>query len=137
MLEEGLTGSIPPLGLNKGILDSPCLLILLIYTKHKSNKMKSWTDPESLFPFPHSPECLAIFCGMFGDTPRNVWRHSPECLAIFPGMFEDISRNVWRHSLEYNILPIPHVPRIPFPVPVFLVLYIAASFWWLVKIIYI
>ena len=40
-------------------------------------------------------------------------------------MFYDIPRNVWRHSPEYNILPIPRVPRIPFPVPVFLFLYIA------------
>ena len=40
-------------------------------------------------------------------------------------MFCDIPRNVWRHSPEYNILPILHVPHIPFPVPVFLVLYIA------------
>ena len=40
-------------------------------------------------------------------------------------MFGDIPWNVWRHSPEYNIPPIPRVPRIPFPVPVFLVLYIA------------
>ena len=40
-------------------------------------------------------------------------------------MFEDIPRNVWEHSPEYSIPPIPCVPRIPFPVPVFLVLYIA------------
>ena len=75
----------------------------------------------------HSPECLRTFPGMFGDIPRNVWGHSPECLATFPGMFEDIPRNVWRHSPEYNIPPIPRVPRIPFPVPVFLVLYIALT----------
>ena len=96
-----------------------------------------WYSPECLATFPrifydspqnigwHSPECLATFPGIFGDIPRNVWRHSPECLATFPGIFGDIPRNVWRHSPEYNILPIPRVPRIPFPVPVFLVLYIA------------
>ena len=39
-------------------------------------------------------------------------------------MFGDIPWNVWRHSLEYNIPPIPRVPRISFPVPVFLFLYI-------------
>ena len=90
-----------------------------------------------------------------GNIPRNVWRHSPESLAalprmfedispgylvtfpleslaIFPGMFSNIHRNVWQHSpdvwqhsLEYNISPIP---RIPFPVPVFLVLY-KAKLW--------
>ena len=40
-------------------------------------------------------------------------------------MFSKISRNVWRHSPEYNIPLIPRVLRIPFPVPVFLVLYLA------------
>ena len=73
----------------------------------------------------HSPECLATFLGMFEDIPRNIWGHSPECLRTFPRMFEDIPRNVWRHSPEYNIPPIPRVPRIQFPVLVFLVLYIA------------
>ena len=68
---------------------------------------------------------------MFGDIPRNVWRHSPKCLATFPGMFEDIPRNVWRHSPEYNIPLIPRVPRIPFPIPVFLFLYIATFKAWL------
>ena len=42
-------------------------------------------------------------------------------------MFGDIPRNVSRHSPEYSIPPIPRVPRIPFPVPVFLVLYIAQN----------
>ena len=74
-----------------------------------------------------SPEFLMTFPGIFGDIPRNVWRHSPECLATFPGMFDVIPRNVWRHSTEYNIPPIPRVPRIPFPVHVFLVLYIAVK----------
>ena len=57
---------------------------------------------------------------MFGYIPWNVWLHFPECLATFPGIFGYIPRNVWRHSWEYNI------PLFPvFPVPVFLVLYIA------------
>ena len=73
----------------------------------------------------HSKECLATFPGIFGDIPQNVRGNSPECLATFPRMFEDIPKNVWPHSPEYNILPIPCDPRIPFPVPVFLVLYIA------------
>ena len=34
-LAECLRRSFPSLGLHKGILDSPCFLILLIYTKHK------------------------------------------------------------------------------------------------------
>ena len=74
----------------------------------------------------HSPEFLRTFLGMFGNIPRNVWGNSPKCLATFPGIFEDIPGNVWRHSPEYNISPIRRVPPIPFPVPVFLVLYIAS-----------
>ena len=70
----------------------------------------------------NSPECSTTSPGMFGNIPRNVQRHSQECLVTFPGMFEDIPRNVWGHYPEYNITPIPRVPRIPFPVPVFLVL---------------
>ena len=59
---------------------------------------------------------------MFGDIPQNVWGHSPECLATFHGMFGDIPRNI-------TFPPIPRVPGIPFPVPVFLVLVIAFIFW--------
>ena len=70
----------------------------------------------------HSPEFLATFPRLFRNIPRNVWQHPPECLRTFPGRFGDISRNVWRYSLEYNI---PSISRIPFPVPVFLVLYTA------------
>ena len=50
----------------------------------------------------HLHQTLAIFPGMFGDIPRNVWHHSPECLrtvpeclTTFPKMFGDILRNVW------------------------------------------
>ena len=50
-LEGFLRRGFPPLGLHKGILDSPCLLILLIYTKHKNNKMKFWTRSTSSFPW--------------------------------------------------------------------------------------
>ena len=42
---ENLRKSFPLLVLE--ILYSQCLLILLIYTKHKGNKMKSWADPTS------------------------------------------------------------------------------------------
>ena len=68
-------------------------------------------------------ECLRTFLGMFCDILQNVWRHFPQFFRIFPGMFEDFLRNVWRHFTEYYIAPIPRVSRIPFPVPVFLVLY--------------
>ena len=77
------------------------------------------------YVFWHSPECFTTFRGMFYDIIRNIWRHSPECLGAFPEMFGDIPQNVWGHSPEYNIFPIPLVPRILFPVPVFLFLYIA------------
>ena len=49
---------------------------------------------------------------MFGNIPR---------------MFNNIPQNVWRDSLEYNIPPISSVPRIQFPVSVFLVLDIALT----------
>ena len=55
------------------------------------------------------------------------WRHSPKCFGTFHGMFKDIPRNVWLHSAEHKIPPIHHVPRIPFHVSVFLVLYIAVK----------
>ena len=71
----------------------------------------------------HTPDYFRIFSGLFENIPQNVWQHFPECLGTFHGMFEEITRNVWQHSPEYNILPIPRVPLIPFPVPVFLVLY--------------
>ena len=32
-----------------GILDSPCLLILLSYDIHKDKEMKSWIDPTFYF----------------------------------------------------------------------------------------
>ena len=78
-------------------------------------------------------EYFTTFPGMFSDISLNVLRHSTECLGTFPGMFEatfpemfeGIPRNVWSHSPEYNIPPISRVSRIPFPVPVFLFLYIA------------
>ena len=39
----------PPLGLHKEILNSPCLLILLIHTRHKNKNINFWTDPTSSF----------------------------------------------------------------------------------------
>ena len=101
-------------------------------------------SPECLATFPrifgniprnvwqHSPEYLRTFPGtfgyipgMFGNIPRNVWQHSPECLRTFSGMFGYIPRNFWRYSSEYNI---PPISRVPFPVPVFLVLCIALCY---------
>ena len=66
---------------------------------------------------------MKTFPGMFEDIPRNVWRYSPECFTTFPGMFDDIHRNI-------TFPPLPAFPelRSPFPVPVFLVLYIALLF---------
>ena len=87
-LEEGLRRSFPPVGIQKGILDSPCLLILLIYTKHKNNKIKSWTDTLSSFPW-----VKQTFSKMFEDISWNVWLNSLKCLATLP-------QNVWPHSLE-------------------------------------
>ena len=47
-LKEGLRRSFPPLGLHKGILDSPSILILWIYIKHK---MKLWTHHATSLPW--------------------------------------------------------------------------------------
>ena len=64
------------LGLYKGILDSSCHLILLIYTKPKNNKMKSWTGPTSSCP------CVTqTFPEIIEGIPQNDWNHSPKCLA--------------------------------------------------------
>ena len=75
----------------------------------------------------HSWEFLRIFTRMFVDIPQNVSGHSPESVRTFPGMFDDIPWNVWQHSPEYSISPILRVPRIPFPVPVFLFFYTAGN----------
>ena len=50
LFEEGLRKNFSPLGLHKRIFSSPCLLILLIYTKHKNSKIKSWTHSKYSFP---------------------------------------------------------------------------------------
>ena len=92
-LEEGLRRSFPPVGIQKGILDSPCLLILLIYTKHKNNKIKSWTDTLSSFPW-----VKQTFSKMFEDISWNVWLNSLKCLATLPRMFGHIPWNVWGRS---------------------------------------
>ena len=67
----------------------------------------------------HSPECLAISPGIFGDIPQNVWRHFPEYLATFPRIFGDIPRNVWPHYPKcLRTFPgmFGHIPRnITFP----------------------
>ena len=52
-------------------------------------------------------------------------RAFPGLFERFPRMFGNIPRNVWLLSPEYSIPPIPCVHRISFPIPVFLVLYIA------------
>ena len=50
-LAEGLRRTFSSLGLHKVILDSPCFPILLIYTKHKTNRWNLWLTqrPISLF----------------------------------------------------------------------------------------
>ena len=58
----------PPLGLHKRIMNFPCLLILLIHTKHKNNKMKSWTDATSWFRVPTD-----LFLLFAHDISTNVY----------------------------------------------------------------
>ena len=38
-------------GVTQGNLNSSCILILFIHTKHRYKKMKSWTDPTSSSPW--------------------------------------------------------------------------------------
>ena len=57
-LAIGLRGSFPSLGLHKGIWDSPWLLILLIYTKHKA---KRWNFASS-FHFSETMQILHSTC---------------------------------------------------------------------------
>ena len=53
------------LGFHKGILNSPWMLILLIHTKDKDNKMKILDWPTSSFPSRRSIHWV--------DKTRNVW----------------------------------------------------------------
>ena len=48
-MQLSLMRRLPPLSLHMEILNSSCLLILLIHAKHKYNKTKSWTDPRPHF----------------------------------------------------------------------------------------
>ena len=105
-------------------LDWPCILISLKF-KEMTQTFPRMFEDISRNVWGNSPVCLATFPWMFEDISQSVWGRSPECCATFPGMFGDIPRNIWQHSPEYNIPPIPQVHRILFPVPVFLVLYIA------------
>ena len=54
---------------------------------------------------------------------------STKCFTTCHRLFSNILWVFRGHSPEYNIPPIPRVPRIPFPVPVFLVLCIAKCEW--------
>ena len=82
------------------------------------------------------------FPEIFLSIPRNLLEQSPEYSRTFPGIFLyilpnlpgiflNIHPNLFKHSLEslqtfpgilLNIPHVPRIPRIPFPVPVFLVL---------------
>ena len=53
------------------------------------------------------------------------FKQFPGMFEDIPEMFNDIPRNIWWHSPENNISPTLRVPHISFPVPLFLVLYIA------------
>ena len=91
----------------------------------------SWTFPGIFLNIPrnlleHSPESFWTFPGIFSNIPRNLLEHSPESWWTFPGILLSIPRNLVEHSPEsswaFPGMLIPRIPRIPFPVPVFLVL---------------
>ena len=79
----------------------------------------------------HSPESFITFPGIFSNIRWNLFEHSPESLRTFPKISSNIPRNLLQHSPEsserflgtlVNISRVPHIPRILFPVHVFLVL---------------
>ena len=72
----------PPLGLHKAILNFRCLLILLIHTKNKNNKMKFWTDSTPLFPLRRKVDPFGQKLG----SPH--WFISFMCTRAF-------DRNIW------------------------------------------
>ena len=85
-LEEGLQRNFPTLVCV--FLNFPCLLWLLIYTNHKYNKMKSWTDPR-----PHFLEEELIHCM---DQTKNLNNSYPQKLNVemFPSRSRDSAKNV-------------------------------------------
>ena len=88
--------------------------------QHSRKYLRTFPDRLHNIPLnvlPHFLESLATFPQIIEDIPRNVYQHFPECLVTFAGKFGDIPRT--------NIPPIYRVPRIPFSIPAFLVLYIA------------
>ena len=118
-------------------------------------KLKAFPGISSNFPWnllDHSPDACQEFRRIFNNIPRNLLQHSPESLITFPGIFQNIPLNLlehfpessrafsgmlkWEHSPEsskrfprilVDIPRVPCIPRIPFPVPVFLVLDIAGK----------
>ena len=65
------------------------------------------------------------FQEFFPNTPENLSESSPESSRAFPGMLKpENSPESSKRFLEIlvNILRVPCIPPIPFPVPVFLVL---------------
>ena len=71
--------------LHMGILNCSCVLILLIHTKHKYKKMKSWTDPISSFPLrrthPLGRQNVRL---IFGQLPIKAgWCNAPLSLPYF------------------------------------------------------
>ena len=76
----------------------------------------------------HSLESSRAFPGIFTNIPQNLLEHSPESLLTFPGIFLNIPRNIKIIAFPgilVNISHVPRTPRIPFLIPVFLVLQIA------------
>ena len=89
------------LGLYKRILDSSCHLTLLIYTKHKNNKMKSWTGPTSSCP------CVKQrFPEMFEGIPQNDWNHSRKCLATSTRIQNFLHSPRSPHSFPRSCVPV-------------------------------
>ena len=68
---------------------------------------------------------LCTFIRTLSYFPHYVLQHAPDYFRIFSGLFENIPEMFNDIPRNITFLSIPRVPRIMFPVPVFLVLYIA------------
>ena len=76
------TRRFPPLGLHKRILNSPCLLILLIYTKHKTIRWNFGLTPRF---YSHEGTCLGILTINTRFPPLGLHKrivNSP-CVILF------------------------------------------------------
>ena len=80
---------LPSLGFRKGILDSPCLLILLIYTEHKNERWNLWL---TLCPhFASLKLCLLHFLEVFFPIAFDNDLPPPQIMKIVRNIYPPTS----------------------------------------------